>query len=61
MAFKTYVPGLVLIFKTAHRYATRYQAKLSVILTAPQYTCLLSTIQALADCLAVIEAPEPTP
>ena len=61
MAFKTYVPGLVLILRTAHRYATRYQAALSGSLTAPQYECLLDLIAALASCLAALGTTEPTP
>lgn len=51
---KTYVYTLRIVLKTAHRYATRYQTQLSGFLTAPQYTCLVSTIQALADCLALL-------
>jgi hypothetical protein len=61
VAFKTYVPGLVIIFRAAHRFATRYQAQLQTHLTGPQYTCLVSTIAALADCLAVIHPPAPVP
>jgi hypothetical protein len=51
---KIFVPGLVLALRAAHRYSTRYQAQLSLHLTTPQYTCLVSTIQALADCLAIL-------
>jgi len=54
VALKTYVFTLRLVLKEAHRYATRYQTQLSAHLTAPQYTCLVSTIQALADCLALL-------
>lgn len=52
--FKTYVPGLRLILYTAHKYATRWQSRLATSLTTEQYTCLVSTIQALADCLALL-------
>lgn len=54
MALKTYVPGLRLILKAAHRYATRYQAQLNTILTVDQYTCLVSTIAAIGACLALL-------
>lgn len=61
MAFRTYVPALRVVLYAAHRYATRYQSKLSAALTTEQYTCLVSTIQALADCLALlgVEPVEP--
>lgn len=61
MAFKTYVPGLRLVLYAAHRFATRYQARLSGSLTSEQYTCLVSTIQALADCLALLGETPITP
>jgi len=54
MAVKTYEVGLRLILTQAHRYGTRYQARLAQFLTAPQYTCLVSTLQAIADCLAIL-------
>lgn len=55
--FKTYVPGLRFILYAAHRYATRWQSKLAGSLTTEQYTCLVSTIQAIADCLALLGSP----
>lgn len=58
---RNYVPALIIVLKTAHKYATRYQAQLSASLTAPQYACLVSTIQALADCLSLILPTPPTP
>lgn len=57
MAVKTYIPGLRFTLNVAHRYATRYQSTLAGSLSAPQYTCLISVIQALADCLALLGAP----
>jgi hypothetical protein len=54
VAQKTYVYTLRIILKEAHRYATRYQTQLSAFLTAPQYACLVDTIQALASCLALL-------
>jgi hypothetical protein len=53
---RIYVQGLTKIFKAAHKYGTRYQQQLSVHLTEPQYTCLLSSLQAIADCLAALAA-----
>lgn len=54
MAFKTYVPGLRFVLKTAHKYGTRYQNALSAHLTTEQYTCLLSTLQAISDCIVLL-------
>jgi len=51
---KTYVYTLRIVLRTAHRYATRYQAQLSAFLTPTQYTCLVDTIAALASCLALL-------
>lgn len=63
MAFgrRTYVPGLIFILRAAHKFATRYQQQLSTTLSTEQYACLVSTIQALADCLALILPPETLP
>lgn len=61
MATKTYEVGLRLILKSAHRYGTRYQSQLARFLTGPQYTCLVSTLQAIADCLALLGEPTVNP
>jgi len=54
MGLRNYVPHLRTVLKVAHKYATRYQSQLSLALTPEQYTCLTSTIQAIADCLALL-------
>lgn len=54
MAFRTYVPALRAVLYTAHKYATRWQSRLAEHLTTEQYNCLVSTIAALADCLALL-------
>lgn len=59
MAHRTYVPVLRAVLYTAHRYATRWQSRLQGSLTSEQYTCLVSTIQAIADCLALLGQPVP--
>jgi hypothetical protein len=59
MALRTYLPGFVLALRTLHRYATRYQTQISAVLTAPQLTCFLALITALAECLNTIVPPEP--
>lgn len=51
---KTYIFTLRIIFKKAHRYATRWQTQLSEHLTTEQYDCLVDTIQAIASCLALL-------
>jgi hypothetical protein len=52
MAQKLYIDGLRLGVSAAHKYATRYSPQLSVTLTAPQYTALLSFISCCAALLA---------
>lgn len=59
MPARTYVPHLRIVLKIAHRYGTRYQETLQNNLTAPQYTCLLAVINAIADCLALLDEPTP--
>ncbi len=58
MPFRTWIPGLREVLKTAHYYGTRYQTQLSRSLTSEQYTCLLSTLQAIGDCLALLGTSE---
>lgn len=55
---KTYTPQLRFIVQKVHKYATRYQGQLSVSLTGPQYTALLSFIACCADLLAAL-GPSP--
>lgn len=61
MALKTYIPALRLVLKAAYRYGTRWQTQLSGSLTSEQYTCLLSTLNAIADCLALLGEETPGP
>lgn len=58
MAFKTYVPTLRFVLREAHKYATRWQPQLAESLGTAQYECLVSTIAAIAACLALL-GPEP--
>jgi hypothetical protein len=61
MATKTYVPRLRIVLGVAHKYGTRYQAQLSGSLTSDQYTCLTSTLAAIAACLTLLGVTPPTP
>lgn len=54
---KTYIPTLRFIVSRTHKYATRYQSQLSLGLTGPQYTALLSFISCCADLLAALGQP----
>lgn len=54
MAGKTWVPGLILALKVSKHYMTRWNTQLSVSLTAPQYTCMTSTLNAILACLALL-------
>lgn len=56
--FRTFIPGLRIVLKTAHRYMTTHQNRLSASLTAPQYACLTDTIAAVASCLAILGTQE---
>lgn len=58
---KTYIPGLRLVLGIAHRYMSKWQSQLSGTLTTAQYTCLLSTITAVSDCLAALGTEEVVP
>jgi hypothetical protein len=51
---KTYVEGLRLVLQAAHKYGTRWQTKLESNLTGDQYSCLLSTLTAIAECLVLL-------
>jgi hypothetical protein len=51
---RSYVPTLRVIFRTAYKYAVRWHPQLTAHLTETQEACLVSTITALADCLAAL-------
>jgi len=51
---KTYVEGLRLVLAAAHKYGARWQTKLEANLTGDQYSCLVSTLAAIADCLVLL-------
>jgi hypothetical protein len=61
MAQKLYIDGLRAAVFAAHKYGTRYQAQLSLNLTGPQYTALLSFVACCADLLAKLGANVITP
>ena len=58
MAHKTYVVGLRLVLKQLIRYASKYQAVLSGTISEQAFTCLLATLTAANECLALVPAPE---
>jgi len=58
MAAKTYVVGLRLALRKLIRYISRYQTQLSVVISADAYTCLLATLTAANECLALVLAPD---
>lgn len=58
---RTYIPHLIFVLRLAHRYGTRYLPQLGLSLTAPQLTCLNSTLAALADCLVLLGDEPVTP
>lgn len=58
MAQKTYVEGLRIVLNAAHKYGTRWQPQLAANLTGDQYSCLLSTLTAILECLVLL-GPQP--
>jgi len=58
MAFKTYIPGLRLALRALIRYATRYQDTLKTGISPEAYTCLIATLNAAVECLALVPAPD---
>jgi len=56
---KTYIPSAVNIADTAHKYLTRYQAKLTVGATTEQVTALLELITCLSVFLTKWFKPPP--
>ena len=58
MAHKTYVVGLRLVLRELIRYASRYQAVLSTTISEQAFTCLLATLTAANECLALVPAPD---
>lgn len=56
---KTYIPSAVNIADSAHKYLTRYQAKLTVGATTEQVTALLELITCLSVFLTKWFKPPP--
>lgn len=56
---KTYIPSAVDVANTAHKYLTRYQAKLTMGATPDQVTALLELISCLATFLTKWIKPPP--
>lgn len=61
MAAKTYIPTLVFWAHFGHKYATRWQDKLTASLTTEQIACLTAWISATATLLACITKPAVLP
>jgi len=58
MTTRTWVKGLKLVLLAAKHYATRWQAQLRANMTDEQYTCLVSVIAALSDCINLLPDTE---
>jgi len=55
MAAKTYLVALYFVFNSAHRYGTRWQARIETSLgTTEKITCFRAVLAALAECLPLI-------
>lgn len=59
MATRTYLYGLWLVFTTAVKYAKRWQVRLQENMTVQQYACLVAVIEALDECLPLIQPNPP--
>lgn len=55
---RTYIPGLRLVLNAFYRYGTRWQPKLQVSLTAPQYECFIDVLTAVTTCLSLLGPPD---
>lgn len=61
MAAKTYLVALYLVFNAAHRYGTRWQARIETSLgTSDKINCFRAVLAALAECLPLL-LPNPPP
>jgi hypothetical protein len=58
MAHKTYVVGLRIVLRQLIRYASRYQAQLSTVISTEALACLIATLNAANECLALVPQPE---
>lgn len=61
MATKVYWKALELNLDIARRYIQRWQPKLEQNLTAEQYACVVATLNAILECLAILPINEPNP
>lgn len=59
MGKKVYWIGLEATLQITRRYIQRNQLNLQKNLTTPQYTCLLSVLNAILDCLALLPTNNP--
>jgi len=59
MSTRTYLYGLWLVFTAAAKYAKRWQTKLQGNMTTQQYQCLVAVINALDECLPLIQPAPP--
>lgn len=59
MAQRTYLIGLYLVFKAAHKYATRYQDTIAENVSPDILACIVATIDAIAVCLPLIKPADP--
>lgn len=59
MPKKVYWISLETTLQITRRYIQRNQIKLQQNLTAPQYTCVISVLNAILDCLATLPVNEP--
>lgn len=59
MGKKVYWIGLEATLQITRRYIQRNQTNLQKNLTTPQYNCVVSVLQAILDCLALLPSNTP--
>jgi hypothetical protein len=59
MAQRTYMIGLYYSVYAARQYIARWQIKIEQNATTEQYTCILALLEALNECLPLIQPPPP--
>lgn len=59
MAQRTYLIGLYLAMNTLYNYMSRWQLKIEANMTDPQKVCFQAVLDAVIECLPLIQPPPP--
>ena len=59
MAQRTYLVGLWLTLKAGYKYISRWQTKLEANTDSQTFQCIIAVLNALEECLPLIEPAPP--